>query len=123
MVAKEPGYVYSYMATLSLSLALLNVLPLPRLDGAHIVEAVLDQLYPGTRSAASAITTTTTGTMLPAGSNEEDAIEQGLVPLSLQDEVVQVKRHRIERFVSVGSLTVVVMAIGGGLLASILDGR
>ena len=111
------------MATLSLSLALLNVLPLPRLDGAHIVEAVLDQLYPGTRSAASAITTTTTGTMLPAGSNEEDAIEQGLVPLSLQDEVVQVKRHRIERFVSVGSLTVVVMAIGGGLLASILDGR
>jgi membrane-associated protease RseP (regulator of RpoE activity) len=110
------------MATLSLSLALLNVLPLPRLDGAHMVEAVLDQLYPGTRRATSA-TTTTTGTMVPAGGDEEDAIEQGLVPLSLQDEAVQLKRHRIERFVSVGSLGVVVLAIGGGVLASILDGR
>jgi hypothetical protein len=87
-----------------------------------MVEAVLDQLYPGTRRATSA-TTTTTGTMVPAGGDEEDAIEQGLVPLSLQDEAVQLKRHRIERFVSVGSLGVVVLAIGGGVLASILDGR
>ena len=122
MIADGLVCVCSYMATLSLSLALLNVLPLPRLDGAHMVEAVLDQLYPGTRSATSAITTTT-GTMVPAGGDGEDAIEQGLVPLSLQDEIVQVKRHRIERFVSVGSLTVVVIAIGGGVLASILDGR
>lgn len=122
MIADGLVCVCSYMATLSLSLALLNVLPLPRLDGAHMVEAVLDQLYPGTRSATSAITTTT-GTMVPAGRDEEDAIEQGLVPLGLQDEVVQVKRHRIERFVSVVSLTVVVMAIGGGLLASILAER
>jgi membrane-associated protease RseP (regulator of RpoE activity) len=121
-MAEEPGYVYSYMATLSLSLALLNVLPLPRLDGAHMVEAVLDQLYPGTRSATSATITSTTGAMVSAGGDGEDAIERGLVPLSLQDEVVQVKRHRIERFVSVGSLGVVVLAIGGGLLASILDG-
>lgn len=87
-----------------------------------MVEAVLDQLYPGTRSATSA-TTTTTRTMVPAGGDGEDAIEQGLVPLSLQDEIVQVKRHRIERFVSVGSVGIVVMAIGGGFLASILDGR
>jgi hypothetical protein len=86
-----------------------------------MVEAVLDQLYPGTRSATSA--TTTTGPIIPAGGDEEDAIEQGLVPLSSQDEIVQVKRHRIERFVSVGSLGIVVMAIGGGVLASILDGR
>ncbi|KAH8089024.1 hypothetical protein HD553DRAFT_304974 [Filobasidium floriforme] len=113
--------VFNYMATLSLSLALLNVLPLPRLDGAHMVEAVLDQIYPGTRSATAA--TSTTGAIIPAGGDEEDAIEQGLVPLNPQDEIVQVKRHRIERFVSVGSVGIVVMAIGGGLLASILDGR
>jgi hypothetical protein len=86
-----------------------------------MVEAVLDQIYPGTRSATAA--TSTTGAIIPAGGDEEDAIEQGLVPLNPQDEIVQVKRHRIERFVSVGSLGVVVLAIGGGLLASILDGQ
>jgi hypothetical protein len=36
---------YRYMTTLSLSLALLNLLPLPRLDGAHMIEAVLDRGY------------------------------------------------------------------------------
>lgn len=88
-----------------------------------MVEAVLDQLYPGTRSATSATITSTTGALIPAGDDEEDAIEQGLVPLNPQDEVVQIKRHRIERFVSVGSLGVVVLAIGGGLLATVLDER
>ena len=108
----------SYAVALSLSLALLNVLPLPRLDGAHMMEAMLDKLYPTTKKSG--------GRALPTaasapGHEAEDVIEQGLDPLTIEDEVAQSKRSRIEMTIGYGSVGMAVLALGGGVLASILE--
>lgn len=102
----------SYMATLSLSLAILNVLPLPRLDGAHMVEATLDKLYP---------TTSKTGPTTGAAPEVEETVERGLEPMSIQDQAVQSRRTRVERGIEYGSVVLAVLAIGGGLLGLILE--
>ncbi len=41
----------SYLSTISLTLGLLNLLPLAPLDGGHLVGALLDMWYPGTNLA------------------------------------------------------------------------
>jgi membrane-associated protease RseP (regulator of RpoE activity) len=106
----------------SLSLALLNSLPLPRLDGAHMVEAVLDRLYPTTSKARLPVSPE-----LAAGEMTEDQGEKGLVDAisngteRLEPGAAIVSRRRnIERGIEFGVIGLTTLMLGGQVLVWVL---
>lgn len=88
---------------LSLSLALLNLLPLPGLDGAHMLQALIDRWLPGTLGQ-------------PVGPDDLD----GLYPRRLTTVRDQLFRRRVERAVLYLTSTVGILALGGGILEELL---
>lgn len=112
----------SYISVLSLSLALLNLLPLPNLDGGHILEAILDRKYPNTNyrqadSEPSAdvfrineeLNTPTRETILPQELHD-------YVPNSLE----AIARRKVERAIFISTAAVCVASLGGGILLTAL---
>jgi Zn-dependent protease len=90
---------------LSLSLAILNLLPLPYLDGAHILEAGLDYWYPNSRKAAS---------------TDIEEFEGEPLQSPRVDPAVVTKRRRIEQAILYGSSGLTATAFGGGLVMTAL---
>ena len=107
---------------LSLSLALLNLLPLPRLDGAHMVEAILDRLYPTTSKSRLL-----GSPELEAGEDTGDHGEKGLVePISTATErlesgaAIAIRRRNIERGIEFGVIGLTSLMLGGQVLVWLL---
>jgi membrane-associated protease RseP (regulator of RpoE activity) len=98
-------------------LALLNLLPIPRLDGGHLLVAFLDAAYPGTSVTHSVEDGYRDQEQLPTGKNGMlgDANDGPA-------DSVRLKRLRLEQGVTWGTATLVVLSMGGMVFGMILDG-
>jgi membrane-associated protease RseP (regulator of RpoE activity) len=98
-------------------LALLNLLPIPRLDGGHLLVALLDAAYPGTSVTHS----------VEDGYRDQEQLPTGKTGM-LGDandgpaDSVRLKRLRLEQGVTWGTATLVVLSMGGMVFGMILDG-
>ena len=107
---------------LSLSLALLNLLPLPRLDGAHMVEAVLDRLYPTTSKARLPLSAEVAAGGIPGDQGEKgivDTISTGTERLGSGTAIVT-RRRNIERGIEFGVIGLTTLMLGGQVLVWLL---
>lgn len=94
---------------LSLSLALLNLLALPGLDGAHMLEAAMDRWFPGTSGLATHL----------IGPNDSD----GSPPLRHVTVRDQVLRRRIERIILYLSTSTAILTVSGGVMEVLVSGQ
>jgi membrane-associated protease RseP (regulator of RpoE activity) len=119
--------LYRYISTLSLTLALLNLLPLPKLDGGHVLTALLDWIYPGTNEPIEDLEDGAGEQFYGFGehslSPRRGQLYEGAQEVSTFTATVENKRrrHLIERSISWGCGAIVVSGLGGMVMGMAVE--